>query len=114
MLITVLKSKIHLATITSTQLEYEGSIAIGKELMDAAGFIAGEKVQVLVFENGNRFETYVIKGKKGEISLKGPAARMGEPGNKVIILSYAHAEPQEARQIKARVVHLNNKNKIKA
>jgi len=113
MLITVLKSKIHLATITSTHLEYEGSIAIGKELIDAAGFIIGEKVQVLVRANGNRFETYIIEGKKGEISLKGPAARLGKRGNKVIILSYAQAEPEEAKQLKAKVVYVNEKNEIK-
>ncbi len=113
MLITVLKSKIHLATITSTHLEYEGSIAIGKELIEAAGFIKGEKVQVLVHANGNRFETYVIEGKKGEISLKGPAARLAEKGNKVIILSYAHAEPEEAKKLKAKVVYVNEKNEIK-
>lgn len=113
MLITILKSKIHMATITDTLLHYEGSIGIDKTLMDASGLIAGEKVQVLNFNNGNRFETYVIEGKKGEISLRGPAAKLGEKGEKVIIIAYGHAEQKEAKKIKPRILLVNGKNEIK-
>jgi len=110
MLITVLKSKIHLATITDTQLHYQGSIGIGKELMEASGLIAGEKVHVLNFDNGQRFETYVIEGEKGEISLRGPAARLGKIGEKVILLAYGHIDQNEAKEFKPKIVFVNEKN----
>ncbi len=113
MLISVFKSKIHMATITDTLLNYEGSIAIDPKLLKAAGMIPGEKVHVLNFNNGNRFETYTIIGKKGEISLRGPAAKLGKKGEKVIILSYGMAGPEEAVKIKPRIVHVNGRNVIK-
>lgn len=113
MLINILKSKINMATITDTQLYYEGSIGIDKELMQAAGLISGEKVQVLNFNNANRFETYVIEGQPGEISLKGPAGKLGKKGDKVIILAYAMAEQEEAKKIKPKKVFVNEKNEIK-
>ena len=110
MLVTILKSKIHLATITDAQLDYMGSIGIGKELMEAAGLIAGEKVQVLNSDNGNRFETYVIEGEKGEISLRGPAARLGRIGDKVIILAYGQLKVDEAKKFKPNLVFVDEKN----
>jgi len=113
MLISVFKSKIHMATITDTLLNYEGSIAIDPKLLKAAGLIPGEKVHVLNFNNGNRFETYTIIGKKGEISLRGPAAKLGNKGEKVIILSYGMAEPKEAKKIKPKIVHVNERNEIR-
>ncbi len=113
MLITILKSKIHLATITDTQPYYEGSIGIDRELMDAAGLVAGEKVAVLNSNNSNRFETYVIEGGKGEVSLRGPAAKLGKKGDKVVIIAYGHAEPEEAKKIKPRVVMVDERNEIK-
>ncbi|MFH1541897.1 MAG: aspartate 1-decarboxylase [bacterium] len=113
MLITVLKSKIHMATLTSTEFEYEGSIAVCPALIKAAGLIPGEKVQVLTYESGNRFETYVIEGKKGEISLKGPAAKLGTKGERVILLSYAQLTPEEAKSFKAKKVYVDSKNQIK-
>ncbi|MFA5112701.1 MAG: aspartate 1-decarboxylase [Candidatus Margulisiibacteriota bacterium] len=113
MLISVLKSKIHMATITSTLLNYEGSIAVDPLLLKASGLIAGEKVHVLNFDNGKRFETYIIIGKKGEISLRGPAAKMGKKGQKVIILSYGFAEQRKAGKIKPQIVHVDGRNKIK-
>ena len=113
MLITVLKSKIHMATITSTLLNYEGSIAIDPALLKAAGLVPGEKVAVLNFDNGNRFETYTIVGKKGEISLRGPAAKLGEKGEKVIILSYGMIEEKKARSRKPRIVHVDGQNNKK-
>ena len=105
--------KIHLARETDTQLYYEGSIGVGKELMEAAGLVAGEKVQVLNFNNSQRFETYVIEGIKGEICLRGPAARLGKKGDKVIIIAYGQAEPKEAKAFTPRVVHVNDRNEIK-
>jgi aspartate 1-decarboxylase len=113
MLISMLKSKIHIATVTDTELLYEGSIAIDKELIEAAGLIIGEKVHVLNFNNSNRFETYVIEGGKGEISLKGPAAKLGKKGDKVIIIAYGHLGPDEAKSFQPKIVHVDNRNNIK-
>jgi aspartate 1-decarboxylase len=113
MLISVLKSKIHMASVTDLQLYYEGSIGIDKELMDACGLTAGEKVHVLNFNNSNRFETYVIEGAKGEISLRGPAAKLGKKGDKVIILSYGILDQQEARSFKPQIVHVDERNELK-
>ena len=113
MLITVLKSKIHMATITDTKHYYEGSIGIDKELIEAAGLVAGEKVQVLNFNNSNRFQTYVIEAGKGEISLRGPAAKLGKKGDKVIILAYGHVEQAEAKKIKPKIVFVNERNEVK-
>lgn len=113
MLITIFKSKIHMATITDTQPYYQGSIGIDKELIEAAGLVAGEKVAVLNSNNSNRFETYVIEGGKGEISLRGPAAKLGKKGDKVVIIAYGHAEPEEARKFKPRIVLVDERNEIK-
>ena len=113
MLISIFKSKIHMATITGTLLNYEGSIAIDPILLCAAGLIPGEKVHVLNFDNGHRFETYTIIGQKGEISLRGPAARMGKKGQKVIILSYGLEEAGKAGKIRPKIVHVDRRNKIK-
>ncbi len=113
MLISILKSKIHLATITSTELYYVGSIAIDKALLKASGLYPGEKVVVLNFDNGSRFETYTIEGKPGEIGLRGPAARLGKIGQKLILLSYALLTPAEIKKFKPKIVFVDNKNKIK-
>lgn len=113
MLISVLKSKIHMATITDLQLYYEGSIGIDKKLMKAADLVPGEKVQVLNFSNSNRFETYVIEGQKGEISLRGPAAKLGKKGDKLIILSYGIVKQNEAKKFKPKIIFLNERNEIK-
>lgn len=108
----MLKSKIHMATVTDTLLNYEGSIAIDPALLKASGLLPGEKVHVLNFENGSRLETYTIVGKKGEISLRGPAARHGKIGDRVIILSYALATPAEAKKLKPKIVHVTRQNEI--
>lgn len=113
MLITVLKSKIHMATITDTRLNYMGSIGIDSALIEAAGLVDGEKVQILNSNNGNRFETYVIEGSKGEISLRGPAAKLGKKGDKVIIIAYGHVEQAEAKKVKPKIVFVNNQNQLK-
>ncbi|MBN2057852.1 MAG: aspartate 1-decarboxylase [Candidatus Saganbacteria bacterium] len=113
MLLTILKSKIHLAKVTDNQLYYEGSIGICKDLMKACGLLAGEKVQVLNFNNSNRFETYVIEGQKGEISLRGPAAKLGKKGDKLIILAYALMDPNEAKMFKPKVIKVDDRNELR-
>lgn len=102
MQIEVLKSKIHRVTVTGAELHYVGSITIDAALMQAAQLVAGEKVQVVNINNGERLETYVIQGEKnsGEITLNGPAARKVQKGDVVIIISYAHMSPQEAQSFK--------------
>ena len=99
MLIEVLKSKIHRVTVTEANLNYMGSIAIDEDLMDAANIIENEKVQVLNLNNGERLETYVIKGERGSgvICLNGAAARKVLPGDILLIMSYAAMEINEAK-----------------
>ena len=102
MWIEILKSKIHLVTVTQANLHYVGSISIDEDLMDAANLVEGEKVQVVNINNGERFETYVIKGERGSgaICLNGPAARKAEVGDIVIIMSYASMDFEEAKLFK--------------
>jgi len=97
--IEVLKSKIHRVTLTSANINYVGSIAVDEDLMDAANIIAGEKVQVVNINNGERLETYVIKGERGSgtISLNGAAARKAAVGDILIIISYASMDFEEAK-----------------
>ena len=106
MMIEVLKSKLHCVRITEANLNYMGSITIDEDLMDAAGLIAGEKVQVVNNNNGERFETYVIRGERGSgcICLNGAAARKVLVGDTVIIMSYALMDLEEARTFKPYVV----------
>jgi len=106
MFVEVLKSKIHRATITEANLNYVGSITIDEELMDAANMIAGEKVQVVNVNNGERLETYIIKGKRGSgaVCLNGPAARMCVAGDVVIIISYAQMDFEEAKKFTPTVI----------
>ena len=105
-MIEILKSKLHLVTVTEANINYMGSITIDEDLMDAAGLIAGEKVQVVDNNNGERFETYVICGERGSgcICLNGAAARKVLVGDTVIIMSYALMDYEEARRFKPRVV----------
>jgi aspartate 1-decarboxylase len=109
----MLKSKIHRARITDCQIDYEGSITVDRELMDAADILPCEQVQVLNINNGARFTTYVIEGEKGEICLNGPAAKLGIKGDLVIILSYYHTEDKEATNFKPRLVYIDSHNAIK-
>ncbi|MBR6032056.1 MAG: aspartate 1-decarboxylase [Bacteroidaceae bacterium] len=110
MLIEVLKSKLHCVTVTEANLNYMGSITIDEDLMDAAGIIAGEKVQVVNNNNGERFETYVIRGERGTgcICLNGAAARKVVVGDTIIIISYALMDFEEARNFQPRVVFPKN------
>lgn len=106
MRIDVLKSKIHRVKITQADLNYIGSISIDEDLMNAANIIEGEKVQVLNVNNGERLETYVIKGERGsgQVSLNGPAARKCVPGDIVIVVSYCSIDFEEAKSFKPTVV----------
>ena len=106
-MIEVLKSKLHCVTVTEANLNYMGSITIDEDLMDAAGIIAGEKVQVVNNNNGERFETYVIKGERGSgvICTNGAAARKVQPGDILIITAYAYMDLEEAKTFKPKIVH---------
>ena len=106
MMIEVLKSKLHCVKVTESNLNYIGSITIDEDLMEAANLIAGEKVQVVNNNNGERFETYVIKGKRGSgcICLNGAAARKVQVGDIVIIISYALMDFEEAKLFTPNVV----------
>jgi aspartate 1-decarboxylase len=115
MLIEVVKSKIHKVTITGANLHYVGSITIDEDLMDAANLIENEKVQVLNLNNGERLETYIIKGVRGlgEICLNGAAARKVVVGDVVIIMSYAILDFQEAKSFKPTIIFPDTKtNKL--
>ncbi len=109
MMIEVLKSKIHRVKITGADLNYIGSITIDKDLMDAAQIIEGEKVTIVNINNGERLETYVIKGKRGsgEITMNGPAARKVQRGDIVIIISYVHLEWEKAKEFQPTVIFPN-------
>ena len=114
MWIQVFKSKIHRATITEANLNYVGSITIDEDLMEAANFIEGERVQIVNNNNGERLETYVIKGERGSgtVCLNGAAARRAEVGDVVIIISYAFMTPEEAKVFKPVTVFPDENNKI--
>ena len=110
------KSKIHGARITFADLHYEGSITIDEELMLAAGLLPYERVQVVNINNGQRFETYVIKGKagSGDIQLNGPAARLGEIGDTVHILAYALIDEGESTFFEPKIIHVDEKNRVRS
>lgn len=112
--IEVLKSKIHRATITDANLHYIGSIGIDEDLIEAAGLIPNEKVHVLNVNNGERLETYVIKAPRGsgKITLNGAAARKGQPGDIVVIVSYCFLEMEEAKKHEPIIVFPDEKNKL--
>lgn len=114
MLRVLLRSKIHRATITESDLNYEGSITIDQNLMDAAGMVPFEQVMVSNLNNGERFSTYVIAGEResGAICLNGPTARKGVVGDRVIIFCYAHYDEIELKSFKPIVVAVDDKNKI--
>ncbi len=114
MQITVLKSKIHRAKVTQSNLNYIGSITIDQDLMDAAGLFEHEKVQIVNVNNGERFETYTILGKRGSgvICLNGPAARRVQVDDVIIIISYADMEIEEAKRWKPSVIFPNEHNTL--
>lgn len=114
MMVCMLKSKIHRATVTEANLNYVGSITIDEDLMDAVGIYENERVQIVNVNNGERFDTYVIKGErgKGDICLNGAAARLVHVGDKVIIMAYAYVDEKEAKEMKPKVILVDEENKI--
>ncbi|MBN8717877.1 MAG: aspartate 1-decarboxylase [Sediminibacterium magnilacihabitans] len=114
MQIEILKSKIHRAVITEANLHYVGSLTLDEDLMDAANLIENEKVQVVNVNNGERLETYLIKGKRGSgvVCLNGPAARRGAVGDLVVIIAYAIMDFEEAKKFQPAVVFPKEGNKL--
>jgi len=111
---TMLKSKIHRATVTQADLHYVGSLTVDADLMEAADLLPGEQVHVVDIDNGARLETYVIEGPRGSgvIGINGAAARLVHPGDLVIVISYASLEDAEARAFAPRVVHVGADNRV--
>jgi aspartate 1-decarboxylase len=111
----MLKSKIHRATLTGTDLEYEGSVTIDRTLIEAADLVVGEQVHVLNVNNGSRIVTYVIEGEAGSgaVVLNGPAARSGVVGDQVTILAYAGVADDDARSLRPRIVKVDGRNGIR-
>ena len=114
MTVEMLKGKIHRATVVQAELDYVGSITVDEELLEAAGIMEYQKVQIVEVNNGSRFETYTICGKRGSgmICLNGAAARCVSTGDKVIIMCYANYDAEEAREHKPKVVFVDDENKI--
>jgi aspartate 1-decarboxylase len=110
----LMKSKIHRATITATDLHYEGSLTVDEDLLDAADLIAYEEVQVVNVNNGSRFTTYVIPGPRdsGVIQLNGAAARLGHPGDVIILIAYAVLTEAEAQRHTPRVILVDERNRV--
>ena len=114
MRVTVLRSKIVRARVTDAELYYEGSLTLDPELMERAGMLPYERVQVVNLNNGQRLETYIIVGGErggGEVVLNGPAARLGYVGDEIIILTYGEITPDEAATHKPTIVHVDEKNR---
>lgn len=109
----LLKSKIHRATVTDTRLDYEGSIAIDTDLMAAADLLPNEQVHIYNITNGERFVTYTIPARRGSgmVQLNGAAARLGEPGDRIIIAAYAQVPDAEARTFRPRIVLVDERNR---
>ncbi|RPI36464.1 MAG: aspartate 1-decarboxylase [Nitrospiraceae bacterium] len=114
MLRCMLRSKIHMATVTESNIAYEGSITIDEAILKEAGMLPYEQVMISNVNNGERFETYIIPGKKnsGEICLNGPTARKGVVGDKVIIFCYNYLDDSNIKDFKPKIVHVNAKNRI--
>lgn len=114
MFMKLLKAKIHNATVTATEVNYHGSITIDPDLLAATGLLPNEAVLVADSENGNRFETYIIVGKpgSGEIQINGAAARLSKVGNRVIVMAFVHATPQEAATHRSKVAIVDGRNKL--
>ena len=114
MWIKMLESKIHRATVTDANLNYTGSVTLDENLMDAAGLVENQQVEIYNLHNGNRFSTYVIKGKRDSqiVCLNGAAARLVHPGDQVIIAAYAYMDRDEAKLFMPKIVHVDEKNQI--
>jgi aspartate 1-decarboxylase len=116
MLQYMLKAKIHRATVTDANLNYEGSLSVDKDLLDKAGLVAFEKIKIYNINNGERFDTYVIEGPagSGDIKLNGAAARKGLTGDLIIIVSYALYSPEDLTSYRPKIIVLNPDNSIKS
>lgn len=114
MLRTMMKSKIHRATVTDANLNYMGSLTLDRDLMEAADLLPNERVQVVNNNNGARLETYLIEGERGSgiVCMNGAAARLAQPGDVLIIISYATLTDEEARRFTPRVVHVDSRNRV--
>ena len=114
MTITMLKAKIHRATVTQAELNYVGSITVDMDLLEQSGILEYEKVQIVDINNGARFETYTIAGERGSgvMCLNGAAARMVQTGDKKIIMAYAAVTPEEAKEMRPKVVFVDDENKV--
>lgn len=114
MTITMLKAKIHRATVTQAELDYVGSITVDMDLLEQAGILEYEKVQIVDVNNGSRFETYTIAGERGSgvICLNGAAARMVQTGDKIILMAYAQVMLEEASELRPTVLFVDEKNKV--
>lgn len=110
------KSKLHRGTVTETNLNYEGSLTVDRELLAAADILPYERVQVVNVNNGARFETYIMEGEAGSgtICVNGAAARLAQPGDKVIIISYVLVDKEEEKNFIPRIILLDEKNRIKS
>jgi len=115
MMLSMLKSKIHRATITQANLDYTGSLTLDPLLMEAADMLPNERIQVLNINTGDRFETYIIKGRRGSgtVCLNGAAARLGQPGDLIIALTYAAMDLEEAKRHVPKIVHVDESNAIR-
>ena len=114
MTITMLKAKIHRATVTQAELDYVGSITVDMDLLEQAGILEYEQVQIVDVNNGSRFETYTIAGERGSgvMCLNGAAARMVQTGDKIILMAYAQVTPEEASELRPTVLFVDEKNKV--
>lgn len=114
MTIKMLKAKIHRATVTQAELDYVGSITVDMDLLEQAGILEYEKVQIVDVNNGSRFETYTIAGERGSgvMCLNGAAARMVQTGDKIILMAYAQVTPEEASELRPMVLFVDEKNKV--
>lgn len=114
MTITMLKANIHRATVTQAELDYVGSITVDMDLLEQAGILEYEKVQIVDVNNGSRFETYTIAGERGSgvMCLNGAAARMVQTGDKIILMAYAQVTPEEASELRPTVLFVDEKNKV--
>ena len=110
-MIQVCRAKIHRARVTDANLDYEGSISVGRDLLAASTIRLYEKVQVVNLNNGARFETYVIEGEEGEICLNGAAARMGQVGDLVILIAYGQVDLEESGKVKPVIVRVDSHNR---
>ena len=114
MTITMLKAKIHRATVTQAELDYVGSITVDMDLLEQAGILEYEKVQIVVFNDTATIETYTIAGERGSgvMCLNGAAARMVQTGDKIILMAYAQVTPEEASELRPTVLFVDEKNKV--